>query len=390
MVRIVSLGKRSLRIISFPFVGYVIWAMFRFSIGIIIPEVMQEWHLNEAEGGAVLSSLLVAMAVSMIFSGHLSDRIGRNVIMSAGFTILSAGILLGGYCIGYVTLLIFVFIAGLGAGIFTVALYTYAGDVVPTSRNTLIGITNSLYALGGLMGSWALAILTMKFGWRSPFNLMGLLAAVVSILLWRHLSFKQSGIEIRSKFMDKKWDFLNNSHVILLCASIGVANFAFVAFTAWAPTYLMRLHKFDLSEAGFALGLYSLMGVLGATFFGILADKISKSISILTSGSLSFVLALLYFSNYVGPTSLIVLSGIFGFTAFAFWNLAISAVQDCVDDKRMGSATGITQGIATISGSVAPTVSGFVITNYGFNLALVLSVALPQLIYVFLALKATR
>jgi len=371
-------------------VGYIIWAMFRFSIGIIIPEVMQEWHLTEAEGGAILSSLLVAMAISMIFSGHLSDRVGRNVIMSAGFTILSAGILLGGYCVGYLTLLIFVFIAGIGAGTFTVALYAYAGDVVPTSRNTLIGITNSLYALGGLMGSWALAILTMKFGWRSPFNLMGLLAAVVSILLWRHLRFKQSGIEIRSKFMDKKWDFLNNSNVILLCASIGVANFVFVAFTAWAPTYLVRLHKFDLAEAGFALGLYSLTGVLGATFFGILADKISKTISILISGSLSFILALLYFSNYVGSASLIVLSGILGFTAFAFWNLAISAVQDCVDDTHMGSATGITQGIATISGSVAPIVSGFVITNYGFNLALVLSVALPQLIYLFLALKATR
>ena len=121
-----------------------------------------------------------------------------------------------------------------------------------------------------------------------------------------------------------------------------------------------------------------------------MADKISKTINILTSGSLSFVLALLYFSNYVGPTSLIVLSGLLGFTAFAFWNLAISAVQDCVDDTRMGSATGITQGIATISGSVAPTVSGLAITNYGFDLALVLSVALPQLIYVFLALKATR
>jgi ACS family hexuronate transporter-like MFS transporter len=121
-----------------------------------------------------------------------------------------------------------------------------------------------------------------------------------------------------------------------------------------------------------------------------MADKISKTIGSRTSGSLSFVIALLYFSNYVGPTSLIVLSGIFGFTAFAFWNLAISDVQDCVDDTRVGSATGITQGIAAISGSVAPTVSGFAITNYGFNLALVLSVALPQLIYVFLALKATR
>jgi ACS family hexuronate transporter-like MFS transporter len=330
------------------------------------------------------------MAVSMAFSGQLSDRMGKNVAISSGFTILSVGIFLGGYSVGYATLLICLFIVGVGAGVFIVAIYAYAGDVMPSSRNTLIGITNSLYALGGLVGSWTLAILTMKFGWRSPFNLVGILALVVSVLLWRFFGFKHSVNEIKDRSVEKRWDFLNNRHVVFLCAGIAVANFAFVAFTAWAPTYLVRVWSFDLSEAGFAFGLYALSGVLGATFFGILADKISRTVSILTSGFLSFILGLLYFSGYLGSTSLIVLSGMFGFTSFAYWNLAISAVQDCVEDTHMGSATGITQGIATLSGAVAPTVSGFMITNCGFNSALILSIALPELIYVALAWKATQ
>ncbi len=67
----------------------------------------------------------------------------------------------------------------------------------------------------------------------------------------------------------------------------------------------------------------------------------------------------------------------------------ISSVQDYIDVDLIGSATGLMLSIAMMSATAAPTVAGFMITNYGFNLALILTIAMPQLAYIILAFKAT-
>jgi MFS family permease len=68
--------------------------MFRFSIGMIIAEAMLEYNLIEAEGGGLLTSLLGATAIFIMLGGNLSDRIGKYIAMSIGFTISARATLL--------------------------------------------------------------------------------------------------------------------------------------------------------------------------------------------------------------------------------------------------------------------------------------------------------
>ncbi len=100
------------------------------------------------------------------------------------------------------------------------------------------------------------------------------------------------------------------------------------------------------------------------------------------------MISLIYFSGLVKSTGLIALTIIFGFVGYTFPNLIISTVQDLADSKSLGSVTGFTFSIGMLGGGIAPALAGFLISNYGFSLALVLLVSIFSLIYTIIASRA--
>ncbi len=382
--------KIGFKIIIVPLIAYLIFAMLRLSMGVIIPEVIEEYGLSEVGGGGLLTSFSGAMSIFIIFGGYISDRIGKKITMSMGLTIMSFGIILAGHSAGYLSLLTFLFITGIGSGIFLPTLYALVGEVVPAARGALIGVTNGFFGLGGFLGPWVTAMLILNIGWRSPFWLIGGLSLAFSVLLWLNPYLKDHQERATVSSEGGYLPLLRDHHIIFLCIGIGIANFAYTSFIAWTPSYMEKIGNLNLSEVGLAFGSYSIIGALGAIFFGALSDRVGRRRTIFASGFPTFILSLLFFSGQIGQISLMVLSGVLGFTSFAYWNLAISAMQDHVDNRFIGAATGLMICVGLVSATFAPTVSGFMITNYGFNSALILSAALPQLLYVIVTSKATN
>lgn len=378
--------KAQLRFFITPFIGYLILAMFRFSFGVIIPEVMVEYNLTEARAGGLLTAFLFSIAVMVIFGGNISDRIGKKITMSIGATIISISIITGGFSFDYWTLVLIFSITGIGAGIFIAALYAFMGEAIPSLRGSLIGFTMGSFALGGFLGPLISTLLILKFGWRSPFHVIGAFSLLLTFFLWLN---SRDEFHIKKTKADRRsYDFLKDKNIILLCIAFGIANFAFAAFTTWTPSYLIRIGNLSFSEAGFTFSLFSVTGAIGTSLFGILSDKINRKRSILISGILAFLLSLIYFSGIVKSTGLIVLTIIFGFVGYTFPNLIISTVQDLANSKSLGSVTGFTFSIGMLGGAIAPALAGFLISNYGFSLTLILLVSIFSLIYTIIASRA--
>lgn len=372
---------KRIKILGFPLSGMFCLSMFRISIGVLIPEVAWEFSLREVEVGLILSAYLGAMALVMALGGYASDRMGRKTTMGAGVAVMALGILLGGFSESFSILVASIFMAGVGAGVYTPSLYAHIGEVLPGSRGFLAGITNSIYAFGGFLGPLIFGLLARGYGWRTPLIVFAVLSLASSVAIFtvpysRSQGTRSTGTSYRI--------VLKSRGVVLIATALAIVNVGFVSFTAWTPKFLIDLEGFTVGDAGLAFGLYSLFGGIGSIVLGWFSDRFGRRRITASTSILAALLAMIYYldGDISGGYSIVtpmVFSAALGFVSFAYWNLSIAAAQDLVDPSVFGSVTGFIQNMALISAAVAPIISGGLIGLIGMPSALIVSVSIPYL-----------
>lgn len=361
-----------------PLFGMLCLSMFRISIGVLIPEAASAFSLSEVKVSVILSAYLAAMALVMGLSGFISDKLGKKLIMALGLIMVSVGIFIGGFSYTFNLIVASTFIAGLGAGFYTPALYAYIGEALPSSKGFLTGLTNSIYAFGGFFGPLIFSYITEKHNWRMAMLFLAILSLISFMAIWLipydKSIFKQKTIPYKSILMNK--------NIALITVALTIANAGFVAFTAWTPKFLMELENFNLVEAGFTFGLCSFFGGLGAIIFGKLSDKLNRcEINALVSAASAFLAFFYYLSLRYGFFFRVIFSVILGLVIYAYWSLSTAAAQDFVNPSSFGSVTGFVQNMAVLSAVIAPTLSGSLISYLGSSCALIISIAAPYFIH---------
>jgi len=377
-----------LTFLFFLVLAYVCAAMFRMSIGVVLPEMAKEFSLVEAQSGAFFSSLFLGTAMTMAIAGYVSDRLGRGVTCAGGLLLVSVGLLFAGYSGSYLMSLGSFFLSGLGFGIFVSSLYAAMGEVLPKSRGFMVGLTNSFYALGAFLGPWLSGNIARYYGWRMPFYMLGLAGIPIALRLW----FSKPGpfsktIKVETPRISYL-RMLKTRNVLVVSMALFVANFGFGSFASWTPTFLSLIDGLDIAETGLAFGIWALTGGIGAIALGWLSDRLGRRIVILTSGISAAILAYFYFISVNSFSIVIGLSAALGFTAFAYWSLFISLAQDSVDPAAIGSVTGLVQNVSIIAEIIAPLMAATLIMTIGIVWAMIVSVCIPYLVESILVLAS--
>lgn len=141
--------------------------------------------------GVSLSAVTSLIAINQVTSllgiliSPLSDRLGYRKMMVVGMGLLAIGMLAATVFPVYAVVLISLFLAGLGKSIFDPAVQAWAGNRVPYHRRAqVIGILEISWSASTLIGIPLVAILMDRFGWQSPFLVMGVLGVVGTIVLF--------------------------------------------------------------------------------------------------------------------------------------------------------------------------------------------------------------
>jgi MFS family permease len=214
--------------------------------------------------------------------------------MVLGLFMVSFGIFIGSFSSSFNLIAASTFIAGLGAGFYTPALYAYIGETLSSSKGFLTGLTNSVYAFGGFFGPLIFGLITEKHNWRIAMLVLAVLSLISFIAVltmpYNKAGFTQKNIPYKS--------ILANRNIALITIALTIANAGFVAFTAWTQKFLMEIENFNIVNAGLAFGLCSFFGGLGAIIFGKLSDKFNRcKINALVSAA-STLLAFFYYLNF--------------------------------------------------------------------------------------------
>jgi DHA1 family inner membrane transport protein len=272
--------------------------------------------------GVPLTSITSLIAInqatgilSPIF-GLLGDRWGYRIMMLAGLSMLTVGMLVGGLLPVYGMVVIALFLAGLGKSSFDPTIQAYVGEHVPYQRRGMaIGVIEFSWAGSSLVGIPLVGLLIDRLGWQSPFLLLGILGflSLVSVRFLipndghRHLSV--SGlVGVR-----EAWQRLSQERAAWGAIAFGFLISAandnlFVVYGAWLEG-AFGLSVLALGTTATVIGLAELLGE-GLT--ASIADRLGLKRVILVGLSLSMLSYLLLpLAGYTLPLTLISLFLIF-------------------------------------------------------------------------------
>ena len=260
------------------------------------------------------------------------------------------------------------------------------------SRGLAIGAVNGVYGAGGFLGAVLSGYMTVMYGWRSIFLLLATLATVFSIgqlLFFKPPSFKKTAA-IRASTTKSRVTHIFTRNILVIILTMAIADFSFIAFKAWSPTFLVRVDTLTLPEAGIVLGIFGILGAVGSVVFGTLSDKLGRKRMVAASGIASGLIAGLFFSAVHSFFILVLLAAALGFCGYAYWSLLISSAQDSVDRKAVGTVTGLVQTSAVVGAIPAPAVVAALIPAWKISGALLISTAIPCFIFGLLVLAISE
>lgn len=275
-------------------------------MGLIAPQIIQEWGVSAQELAPVLSAALVGLAVGALVSGPLSDKFGRKPVLI--LSVLAFGIftLLTAFSSDIHHLMIYRFLTGLGAGAAAPNAATLASEYAPDHRRSFsVTVAYCGFSLGAAAGGFLAAWMIPEFGWRSMLILGGVLPLVlVPFLYWempesityvvKH-STSQDQIQriLKRLFPDKSYAgqqiYLNEVKTeksglslilsskyrygtIMLWISYFMALFLIYLCSSWLPT-LIKANHFSISQAAIVTSFFQMGGPIGSITLGWCMDR---------------------------------------------------------------------------------------------------------------------
>lgn len=377
----------------------------RNNLSLALPQIAQDFGWSDRQIGAngewLLAAFFLPYALSNLFLSPVAERFGpkRSVILAilafSLFTMLSAP--LGQSLSALIGLRL---LLGLGEGVHIPMLSAITSQWFPDrERSRANAIWGAGITLAVATAPLLIVPLINAIGWRWTFAVLGLLGMLLSIPLVRvwvqdepHLRWGVSEAELAyirdgqsvanaPETKLRSGDYWRDRRFGLVVVG-GILN-AFCAYGTlnWLPTYFNRSKGIDFENLGWPLALVFAAGVVGIALMAYLGDKLQQRILLAAGG---FLLAgiMVYVASTMQSLSLLVLCfaiAVFSQSAYAAQEYAI--VQRLLPTDRVGSGTGLYNGLSVLFGGVGGSlIPGSIVAATGSFDAGILSIVVGALL----------
>ena len=217
---------------------------------------------------------MIPFVIFQLFSGTISDHLGRKAVAASGFLIYSLGSFLCGWAPDINLFLGGRFVQGLGFAFVTPVLHAIVGDFTREDRRGVsMGIFGAVTA-GAVSTGPLIAGFMDTIDWRWTFYLISILALLVFIAI--QVAFREG----EGKHLHKKSDVsirkvATNPGVIALCAAGFLTFFVFIGVISYTSDALsLAPYLYDPATIGIVLFAGGIGAVFISPFAGMLVDKI--------------------------------------------------------------------------------------------------------------------
>jgi OPA family sugar phosphate sensor protein UhpC-like MFS transporter len=379
--------RHRLRIMLAITIGYGLVYTCRLALSMVKKPLIDGGIFTPVELGIIGSALFYTYAFGKLTNGFLADHMNLKVFFAFG-VLISALINIG---MGFSTILwVSVLLWGLngwfqgfGAPTGAVALASWFSN---RERGRMYGIWSTAHAIGEGLTFVGVAGVVTLWGWRAGFWGPGLMCVVVAgALYWlmqdrpptlglpRVAEWKNDYVSSDEGSRDKKESTWAIQRTILKIPAIWVLALASAsiyvtryAINSWGVLYLQEAKGYSLMQAGGAISVNTIAGILGAVAFGFTSDKVFNArrppTNVIFAAMEILGLLMVFFGPPGKPLFMTVAFFIYGFGLTGLvTSLGGLFALDIAPKRAAGAAMGFIGVFSYIGAAVQDQISGHLI-----------------------------
>lgn len=241
----------------------------RQALGAVLEPLRREFHLSDAQLGAIPTAFIIVYALAGPPLGRLADRWSRKRLLAIGVSAWAALTALGGAATGYATLFATRMGVAVGEAVCAPVGTSWIAAVVPErSRSRALAMFMMAVPVGVMVSFAASGPAAQAFGWRTALAL----AAIPALLLVPALLALPEPPRSKTAAPASVSALLRIRALWWLAVSGAIVNFILYSFSYFIAAFLTRVHGLSVAQAGIWSGLGSgaagLLGGLAVVAFG--------------------------------------------------------------------------------------------------------------------------
>lgn len=334
------------------------------------PLIKNELRLTNVQYGLLVSAFFWIYAPGQIAASWLIQKINAYRALAIGLAVWSAATIASGLATGFVTLLLFRVLLGIGesAG-FPASSKLLAEHLTPARLGKANGLVSSGIYLGPAFGTFVGGLLIAQAGWRLlfvGFGMLSLLWLVPWTLRTRALSDKA---QAQANATEPSFRELLSKRQ-LWGASIGhfCSNYPFYMVLSWLPLYLVKSQGYSITAMAQLSGVVYALAAAICFGTGWLADRwIARGantshvrLAMICCVHLTWVLCMIACglgSARIAIAGLMISSVAMGMGGCNLYTIG----QTLAGPRASGKWIGVQNAIGNLAGIVAPVVTGALI-----------------------------
>ncbi len=362
-----QLGNAVLALLTLAiFINYVD----RGNLATAAPLIKSELRLTNLQYGLLVSAFFWIYVPGQIMASWLVQKINAYRTLTIGLAVWSAATIASGLTTGFVTLLLFRVLLGIGesAG-FPASSKLLAQHLAPERLGKANGLVSSGIYFGPAFGTFVGGLLIAHAGWRLLFIGFGAISLLWLIPWIWHTPALSNESQAEASTAEPGFRELLSKRQ-MWGASIGhfCSNYPFYMVLSWLPLYLVKSQGYSISAMAKLSGVVYALATVVCLGSGWLADR-----WIARGASTSKVRMAMICSVYVTWVLCMTACGL-GSARMAIAGLLVSSVamglggcnlytiaQTLAGPRAAGKWVGVQNAIGNLAGIVAPVATGALI-----------------------------
>jgi YNFM family putative membrane transporter len=334
----------------------------------ILPILSHEFGISPASASVSLSVTTALLAVGMLFTGPISDAVGRKPVMVTALLLASCCALLATVMTSWHAILVMRALTGLAlSGVAAVGMTWLSEEMHPSVAAFSMGLYISGNSIGGMSGRLLSGVMTDVVGWRIALAVIACFALASALMFWKILPasrhFRPTSLRPKTLFInfrlhwrDKALPWLFAEGFLLMGAFVTLFNYI---------GYRLMQSPWHLSQA--VVGLLSvayLTGTWSSPRAGALSARHGRGPIILLFTGVMLAGLLMTLSGWLW----LIFAGMLLFTAGFFGAHSVASSWIGIRARRAkGQASSLYLFSYYMGSSLAGTSGGWFWHDYGWH-----------------------